>query len=59
MEDFQDELDIPSDYIAGVEDMRVIFFEELRRLIQEKDKANDTIATEVLGWAYEQLGNLF
>jgi hypothetical protein len=57
MDDF-DERDISLDYIAGVEDMRVLFFEELRALIQEKDASGDDIATAVLGWAYERLGEM-
>lgn len=57
MEDFEDYEDIPLNYIAGVEDMRILFFDELRRLIQEKDKQKDTIAVEVLGWALEKLAN--
>jgi hypothetical protein len=35
---------------------RVIFFEKLRNLIHEKDYENDQIASAILGWAYERLG---
>lgn len=50
--------DITSDYVAGVEDMRMLFFEELRDLIMEKDRANDEVASAVLGWAYERLAEV-
>ena len=53
-----EERDITEDYIAGIEDMRVLFFEELRSLIMEKDIANDEVAAAVLGWAYERLGKV-
>ena len=53
-----EERDISEDYIAGIEDMRVLFFEELRNLILEKDMANDDVAAAVLGWAYERLGEV-
>jgi hypothetical protein len=36
---------------------RIRFFCKLRSLIHEKDFANDDIAAEVLGWAYEKLAN--
>lgn len=36
-------------------DPRYIFFLKLRELIMEKEKANDTFAAGVLGWAYERL----
>ena len=53
-----EERDISEDYIAGIEDMRMLFFEELRSLIMEKDLAGDDIAAAVLGWAYERLGEV-
>ena len=53
-----EERDITEDYIAGIEDMRVLFFEELRSLIMEKDIDNDEVAAAVLGWAYERLGKI-
>ena len=43
------------DYLAGIEDQRILFFAKLRELILEKDKSNDLIAAAVLGWAYERL----
>jgi hypothetical protein len=54
----KEERDITEDYIAGIEDMRVLFFEELRSLIMEKDQAGDQVATAVLGWSYERLGEV-
>ena len=36
---------------------RVKIFEHLRTLIQEKDSANDTVAAEVLAWAWKELSN--
>lgn len=50
--------EITSDYIAGIEDMRILFFQELRDLISEKVEDNDDIAANVLGWAYEKLGEV-
>lgn len=52
------ESDVSLDYIAGIEDMRMLFFEELRDLIAEKIADNDEIAANVLGWAYERLGEV-
>ena len=56
--DYEEEQDISEDYIAGIEDMRILFFEELRNLIMEKDLEHDDIAAAVLGWAYERLGEV-
>lgn len=36
---------------------RARIFERLRTLIQEKDSSNDTIAAEVLSWAWEKLSS--
>jgi hypothetical protein len=36
---------------------RARIFERLRTLIQEKDSNNDTIAAEVLSWAWEKLSS--
>ena len=34
---------------------RVRIFQNLQTLIQQKDSANDTVATEVLAWAWQVL----
>jgi hypothetical protein len=39
----------------GEDRQRIEFFEKLRELIAEKDKAGDTVAVEVLSWVYERL----
>jgi hypothetical protein len=36
---------------------RVRLFEKLRWLIQQKDSSNDTIAAEVLAWAWKELSS--
>lgn len=36
---------------------RVIIFNRLRDLIQEKDTSNDAIAASVLAWAWEELSS--
>jgi hypothetical protein len=36
---------------------RAKIFEKLRWLIQQKDSSNDTIAAEVLCWAWEELSS--
>lgn len=43
--------------LMGAEIERIEIFEHLRSLIAEKDLAGDTIATEVLSWAYERLAD--
>jgi regulator of replication initiation timing len=42
-------------YTLGAAEERLDFFEKLRELISEKIAANDEIAADVLGWAYERL----
>ena len=42
-------------FTLGAAEERLDFFEKLRDLIAEKIAENDTIAADVLGWAYEQL----
>lgn len=37
---------------------RIKMFNNLRSLIQEKEYDNDLIAADILGWAYEKLGNV-
>ena len=44
-------------YEQGFNDHRIIIFSRLRELIYEKDRANDEIATAILGWAYERLAD--
>ncbi len=39
----------------GEDRQRVEFFERLRELIGEKDKAGDQIAVDILSWVYERL----
>jgi hypothetical protein len=39
----------------GEDRQRVEFFEKLRSLIAEKDRAGDTTAVEVISWVYEKL----
>lgn len=41
----------------GEDRQRIEFFHGLRELIAEKDKAGDSVAVEVLSWAYEYLAN--
>ncbi len=36
---------------------RIRFFTKLRELISEKEQANDEVAANVLGWAYERLAD--
>lgn len=36
---------------------RAKIFEHLTRLIQQKDSSNDTIAAEVLAWAWKELSS--
>lgn len=44
--------------LLGSEIERIDFFDKFRQLIAEKDLEGDTIAVEVLSWAYEQLAEL-
>lgn len=44
-------------YVLGAQSERILIFEKLRLLIQEKDLAGDQIAAAVLGWAYERLAD--
>jgi hypothetical protein len=45
-------------YSLGGEEERFEIFERLRELISQKEQENDTVAAAVLGWAYEELGNV-
>jgi hypothetical protein len=42
-------------YTLGAVSERMEIFAHLRELISEKEAVNDTVAAEVLGWAYERL----
>jgi hypothetical protein len=56
MELFQKGDDLNADiYTVGALSQRLEFFAKLRDLILEKESSNDTIAADVLGWAYERL----
>jgi hypothetical protein len=41
----------------GEDRQRIEFFDALRDLIREKDAEGDSIAVEVLSWAYEKLSS--
>ena len=41
----------------GEDRQRIEFFDVLRKLIVEKDAEGDSIAVEVLCWAYERLSS--
>lgn len=41
----------------GEDRQRIEFFAGLRGLIAEKDRAGDSVAVEVLSWAYERLAS--
>jgi hypothetical protein len=43
--------------LGGIEE-RIEIFAKLRELIIEKDQEGDEVAVAVLGWAYEQLGEV-
>jgi regulator of replication initiation timing len=45
-------------YSLGGYEERIEIFEKLRELIRQKEQENDTVAAAVLGWAYEELGNV-
>jgi hypothetical protein len=45
-------------YSLGGEEERFEIFERLRELIKIKDAEGDLVAAAVLGWAYEELGNV-
>ena len=45
-------------YSLGGEEERFEIFERLRELIKIKDAEGDAVAAAVLGWAYEELGNV-
>lgn len=38
--------------------MRFAFFEELRALILEKDSISDSVAVDILTWAYDRLSDI-
>lgn len=42
--------------LIGSEIQRVEFFDVFRSLMAEKELEGDTIAVDVLSWAYERLG---
>lgn len=42
--------------LLGSEIQRIEFFDVLRALMAEKEFEGDTIAVDVLSWAYERLG---
>ena len=44
-------------FLLGSDYQRIVFFNNLRNLIQEKDIQNDELAANILGWAYEKLSN--
>lgn len=44
-------------FLLGSDYQRIVFFSNLRNLIQEKDIQNDELAANILGWAYEKLSN--
>ena len=43
--------------LMGAEIERIELFEHFRALMAEKEVMNDTIAVEVLSWAYERLAD--
>lgn len=45
-------------YSLGGSEERIEIFERLRELISQKDQEGDTVASAVLGWAYEELSNV-
>jgi hypothetical protein len=45
--------------LMGAEIQRLEMFDKFRGLMMEKESANDTIAVEVLSWAYEKLADNF
>jgi hypothetical protein len=45
-------------YSLGGSEERIEIFERLRELIRIKEQENDLVAAAVLGWAYEELGNV-
>lgn len=49
----KDELKI---FELGSAIQRLVFFKQLRELIAQKEYINDETAANILGWAYEQLG---
>lgn len=66
LEDIDSELQVLEAYAVdkirraeqlGEDRQRVEFFAELRELIAEKDKAGDSVAVDVLSWAYERLSS--
>jgi hypothetical protein len=44
-------------FALGVHYERIAIFSKLRDLICEKDLSHDTVASDILAWAWEQLSN--
>jgi hypothetical protein len=43
--------------LMGSDIQKIEFFEEFRKLLTEKELANDRVAVEVLSWAYDRLAD--